>query len=460
MNLYRLLQARVENNNPIRVGLIGAGKFGTMFLSQALKIPGIHIVAIADLNPDRVKSNLAETGWPVEKYTTNSLKKARTTGSTYITEDANVLLFADEINIIVEATGNPDVGVSHALAAIERGCHVVMVNVEADVLCGPLLAKKARDAGVIYTLAYGDQPALICEQVDWARTCGFKVVAAGKGTLYMPNFHAITPETVWDHYHGNITPERAELNGMNPKMFTSFIDGTKSGIEMAAVANATGLLPPPGGLTFPACNVEEIATTLIPREDGGQLHHKGQVEVISSRARNGIDIKHDLRWGVYVTFEAPSDYVERCFTDYGLITDESGRYSALWRPYHLIGLELVISIAWAALLGQSTGTPKAFLGDVVAVAKRDLAAGELLDGEGGFTVWGQLMAAYASLEKGAIPIGLAYDLALKNPIKEGHVVTWSDVKLTKAKLSSCGHKTRRDMEAIFGTEQPTLNAAN
>ena len=460
MNFYRLLQARMENNKPIRVGLIGAGKFGTMFLSQAGRTPGLHILAIADLDTVQAKKNLAKTGWPLEKYAANSLIKARNTGGTYVTDNAKELLAADEIDVIVEATGNPDVGTKHALAAIEQGCHVVMVNVEADVLCGPLLAKKARDAGVIYTLAYGDQPALICEQVDWARTCGLEVVAAGKGTLYMPDFHAINPENVWDYYHGGITPERAELNGMNSKMFTSFIDGTKSGIEMAAVANATGLLPPAGGLTFPACNVEDIAKTLIPREDGGQLHQKGQVEVISSRTRDGVDIEHDLRWGVYVTFEAPSDYVKHCFSDYGLITDDSGRYSALWRPYHLIGLELGISVAWAALIGQSTGAQNAFLGDVIAVAKRNLAVGEVLDGEGGFTVWGQLIAARDSLTRGAIPIGLANDLPLKNPIQEGQVVTWADVKLTKAKKSSYSHKARREMEAIFGTEVPALNTSN
>ncbi len=452
MNFFGLLQARMDNNNPIRIGLIGSGKFGTMFLSQALKTPGMHVLAIADLYPDRTKKHLADAGWPPERYAAVSLEKAQINGSTYITDDPNIILYANEIDVIVEATGNPDVGVRHALAAIEQQCHIVMVNVEADALCGPLLAKKARDANLVYTLAYGDQPALICEQVDWARTCGFEVVAAGKGTLYMPDFHAITPETVWDHYHGDITPERAELNSLNPKMFTSFIDGTKSGIEMAAVTNATGLLPPPNGLAFPACSVEEIASTLIPPEEGGQLHHKGQVEVISSRTRNGVDIAHDLRWGVYVTFEAPSDYVERCFVDYGLITDVSGRYTALWRPYHLIGLELGISVAWAAIMGQSTGTPKKFLGDVVAVAKRKLDVGEILDGEGGFTVWGQLMSANASLKKGAIPIGLANQLVLKKPIHESQIVTWSDVDISETKLSSPSYKARREMEVSLGSE--------
>jgi predicted homoserine dehydrogenase-like protein len=280
--------------------------------------------------------------------------------------------------------------------------------------------------------------------VDWARSAGFEVVAAGKGTLYMPEFHASTPDTVWGHY--GLTPERAEESGLNPKMFNSFLDGTKSGIEMAAVANATGLTPAPGGLTFPACPVGKIASTLIPEADGGTLHHKGQVEVISSRGRNGKDLVNDLRWGVYVTFEAPSDYVERCFADYGLITDPSGKYSALWRPYHLIGLELGISVAMAALKGEATGAPRSFAGDVVATAKRDLEEGEVLDGEGGFTVWGRLMVAGDSLAIGAVPIGLAHELTLKSAIAEGAVIRWSDVNVPD-NMDSIALELRREMEA-------------
>jgi len=251
--------------------------------------------------------------------------------------------------------------------------------------------------------------------VDWARTSGLDVVAAGKGTLYMPAFHASTPDTIWDHY--GLDAARAKESGMNAKMFNSFLDGTKSGIEMAAVANATGLTPAPAGLSFPACAAEDLAGSLIPETDGGVLHHKGQVEVISSRGRDGVDIQNDLRWGVYVTFEAPTDYVERCFADYGLITDASGRYSALWRPYHLIGLELGSSVASAALLGLPTGAPDGFRADVAATAKRDLKAGEELDGEGGYTVWGRLIVAGDSLSLGAVPIGLAHGASLKKPTK-------------------------------------------
>ncbi len=450
MNLHRLLQARAEADRPVRVGLIGAGKFGTMFLSQALHTPGIQVLGVADLDVERAMANLAATHWPRHRYQAGSAAKALAEGTTWVTDDSEALINAGGLEVVIEATGDPDVGIRHALAAIERGRHVVMVNVEADVVAGPLLAERARQANVVYSLAYGDQPALIVELVDWARTSGLEVVAAGKGTLYMPEYHAINPDTVWENYFGEGGAARARKSGMNAKMFTSFIDGTKSAIEMAAVANATGLTPAPAGLAFPACAVEDLAGSLIPETDGGLLHHKGQVEVISSRRRSGNDVKNDLRWGVYVTFKAPTDYVERCFADYGLITDPSGQFSALWRPYHLIGLELGPSIASVALLHLPTGAPDGFRADVAATAKRDLKKGDTLDGEGGYTVWGRLMVAGDSLSLGAVPIGLAHGATLKKPVAEGQVVTWNDLDLSASLTASTAYKVRREMEQTIG----------
>ena len=442
MNIHRLLAARAEEGRPIRTGLIGAGKFGSMFLSQVLYTPGMQVLAVADLDVERARRAMRTTGHPEEAFGAASFAEAFETGGTFITDDADALIAADGMEVVLDATGDPAAGIRHVLACCRHKRHIVMVNVEADALAGALLARRASAAGIVYSHAYGDQPALICEQVDWARACGFEVVAAGKGTLYMPHFHASTPDTVWDHY--GLTAERAADSGLNSKMFNSFLDGTKSGIEMTAVANATGLTPAPGGLEFPPCEVEALAGTLIPEDDGGCLHHKGQVEVISSRARDGRDLGHDLRWGVYVTFEAPSDYVVRCFSDYGLITDDSGRYTALWRPYHLIGLELGISVAYAGLLDQPTGATRDFLGDVAATAKRDLAAGEMLDGEGGYTVWGRLMPAEDSLAVGALPIGLAHGVKLKNPIAEGGTVRWADVEYDE---TADAVRFRREMEA-------------
>jgi predicted homoserine dehydrogenase-like protein len=354
---------------------------------------------------------------------------------------------ADRLDVMVEATGDPIAGVHHALLCCDAGINIVMVNVEADVLCGAALAYQARRAGLVYSLAYGDQPALIAEQVDWARAVGLEVVSAGKGTKYLPSYHASTPNTVWEHY--GITPSRAAEAGMNPQMFNSFLDGTKSSIEMAAVANATGLKPPRDGLAFPPCGIAELPAKMKPRVDGGVLTETGMVEVVSSLNRDGSVIDDDLRWGVYVTFRAPSAYVAGCFSEYGMNTDSSGQYAALYRPYHLIGLELGISVASVALRGEATGSPAAFNGDVVAVAKRDLKSGETLDGEGGYTVWGQLYRAADSVAMGGLPIGLAKDAILVRDRAAGEPVTWSDVRLDTASEAA---RTRREMEQMFGPD--------
>ncbi len=442
MNLHAMLRARADANNPVRVGLIGAGKFGTMYLSQAARTPGVQIMAIADLDPERARAACARVGGLDPSAAT--FEDARKSGNTHLTDDSMALVAADDIDVVIDATGSPAAGIAHALACCENGKHIVMVNVEADVLAGPLLAERARQAGVVYSLAYGDQPALIHEQVDWARACGLEVIAAGKGTKYLDGYHYVTPDDVWEHY--GLTPQQAEAGGMNPQMFNSFLDGTKSAIEMAAVANACGLTPAQDGLAFPPCGVHDLPHVMRPRADGGSLHHKGQVEVISSEERDGRHVTGDLRWGVYVVFEAPTDYVRACFDEYGLVTDSSGSYSALWKPYHLIGLELGISVANVALRGESTGAPTDFRGDAVATAKRDLKPGEELDGEGGYTVYGKLMRGADSLAAGGLPIGLAHHVRLKHAVAKDRPVTWADVEIDE---TSQAVRIRREMEAMF-----------
>lgn len=445
MNLHAMLLEREAERRPLRVALVGAGKFGTMWLAQAARTPGIHVLAVADLDPARARAALARAGFPAERTAAADVASARRTGATFVGEDGEGLAAAPEVEILVDATGSPGAGVSLALACARNGKHVVMVNVEADALCGPLLARRCREAGVVYSLAYGDQPALVCEQVDWARASGFSVVAAGKGTKYLPRYHRSTPETVWRDY--GLTPEQAAAGGLGARMFNSFLDGTKSAIEMAAVANATGLAPAPAGLAFPPCSVEELPRVLRPAAAGGVLHHAGQVEVVSSLRRDGTPVERDLRWGVYVVFEAPSDYVARCFAEYGIVTDESGRYAALHRPSHLIGLELGISVASAGLRREPTGAPRGWLADAVATAKRDLAAGELLDGEGGFLVYGRLSPASREDRGGGLPIGLAHGVRLVRPVREGDPVRWADVTLDGA---SQPVRVRREMEATLG----------
>lgn len=431
MNLHALLSERMAAGRPVRVGLIGAGKFGTMFLSQVPTTPGLEIAAIADLSPERAQAACRAAGWPEDLI-----------AATAFLDDGAELCRRDDVEVAVEATGHPAAGIRHALTAIENGKHIVMVNVEADVLAGPALARRARAAGVVYSMAYGDQPALVAEMVDWARSTGFNVVAAGKGTKYLPLYHKMTPGTAWPHY--GLTEEEAQAAGMNPQMFNSFLDGTKSGIEMAAIANACDLAVPNDGLLFPPCGTDDLAHVLRPQSAGGVLEGSGMVEVVSSLERDGRPVYRDLRWGVYVVFEAPNDYAAACFSQYGLTTDDSGRYAAMYKPFHLIGLELGVSVLSAALRGEPTGQSKAFNGDAVAVAKRDLKAGETLDGEGGTTVWGKLIPAQRSLGAGALPIGLAHGVTLSRDIAEGQLVAMTDVQLDE---TSEALRLRRESEA-------------
>ena len=397
MNLRRLLEARAASGKPVRVVLIGAGKFGSMYLSQARRTPGIHLLAVADLSPDRARASLARVGWQAQRIGARSLDDAARTLETCVTEDTAAAIAHPATEVVIDATGNPAAGIAHALACCRHGKHVVMVNVEADALAGPLLARRAAEAGIVYSLAYGDQPALICEQVDWARAAGFTVVAAGKGTKYLPAYHASTPESVWGHY----------------------------GFDEQTVARGD----------FNARSV------------GGSLHHAGQVEVISSLERDGRPVFRDLRWGVYVTFAAEHEYVRRCFNEYGIVTDPTGEYAAMYKPSHLIGLELGISVAAVALRKEPTGAPTGWRGDCVATAKRALEAGEVLDGEGGYTVWGKLMAAADSLAARALPIGLAHHVKLKRDVPAGRTVSWDDVEYD---ASAEAVKVRREMERVFG----------
>ena len=414
MYLYDHLLQRAAENKPVRVGLIGAGKFGSMFLSQVPTTPALSVSVIADLYPDGARAACEAVGWP------ESLIAA-----TNFTDAAGAMMTSGAVDVVVEATGNPVTGIRHARQAIQNGLHIVMVNVEADVLAGAALAAEARQAGVVYSMAYGDQPALTIEMIDWARATGFEVVAAGKGTKYLPSYHSSTPDTVWDHY--GLTAAEAHAAGMNSQMFNSFLDGTKSALEMAAISNATGLAAPGDGLKFPAAGMDDLAHILRPKSAGGCLEKSGQVEVVSSLERDGRPVYKDLRWGVYVVIEAPNDYAAACFKQYGMNTDASGRYSAMYKPFHLIGLELNISILSAALLGQPTGMTKGYNSDVIATAKRRLKAGEMLDGEGGYTVWGQLYPAQAASAIDGVPIGLAHHVKLTRNVEAGAPITWRDV---------------------------------
>ena len=444
LSLYAGLAERAAQRNPLRIGLIGAGKFGAMYLAQVPKTPGVQVAGIADVAPANAKANLARIGWKSERYDARSLDAALANGTTHVSDDWQALVRHPRLDVIVECTGHPLAAVEHCLEAFRHGKHVVNVTVEADALCGPLLARRAAEAGVVYSLAYGDQPALICDLVDWARAAGFAVIAAGRGHKWLPHFSQSTPETVWGYY--GLTPEQARVGGLNPKMFNSFLDGSKPAIESTAVCNATGLVAPPDGLTYPPASIDDIPLVCRPIAEGGVLHARGQVEVISSLERDGRAIPYDIRFGVFVVFEGDTEYIRNCFREYMVRTDPSGRYACLYKRWHLIGLEVGISVASVGLRREATGAAMCFNADVVATAKRDLRAGETLDGEGGYTVWGKLLPARKSLELGGLPLALAHGAKLARPVRAAKALTWADVTLDE---SLPALKVRREMEAMF-----------
>ena len=412
MYLYSKLEDYKGN---INIAFIGCGKFISMFLSQYNQLKKIKIDTIVDLDIERAKSNCIKSG----------LKKETVEKINFVNSLDSIL--NRDIEIFIEATGNPIAGTQHAYKVIQSKKNIIMVNVEADVLCGKYLSDLAKENNVIYSMAYGDQPSLILEQIEWARLNGFFVTCAGKGTKYHPSFEYSTPENVWNNY--GMTAGEAKNAGMNPKMFNSFVTGDKSSIEMAAVANASGLKCPKNGLTYPPVGVYDIANKLIPKDNGGFIDHEGQVEVISSIDRNKIQIENDLRWGVYIVIKAQNNYVKDCFKEYGMVTDNSGEYSAIWRPYHYVGLELAQSIYSIALDKKSTGHTKFFNADVVSIAKKDLSSGEILDGEGGFTSRGRLVTSRNSIDSNFLPLGLSDGAKTKKSIKKDEFIKIDDVEI-------------------------------
>jgi predicted homoserine dehydrogenase-like protein len=444
MNLSSLLARRNAAGKPVRIGIIGAGKFGSMILAQAQRIDGLHVVGVMDLDVGRARASLDRIGWPRERYAANSLAQAIKDETTCVLDDVKALVEHESIECIIECTGHPLAGVRHAMAAIDGGKHVIMVNVEADVLCGPLLAERARAKGLVYSMAYGDQPAIICELVDWVRACGFELTSAGKGMNFEPRYRYSTPDTVWGYF--GWSPEFVAKGDFNPKMYNSFTDGTKAAIEMAAVANGTGLDCPDDGLAFPPAGVHDLARVFRPVADGGRMARSGLVDIAASQEPDGREVMNNIRYGVFVTFKARDEYARACFKQYGLLTDPSGWYGSMWRPFHMIGLETSISVLSATLRGEATGSPTEFRGDAVATAKRDLKPGEQLDGEGGYTVWANAIPATRSLSLRALPIGLAHNARVKRAVARDKIVSYDDVELTTDKDVV---DIRRDMENRF-----------
>lgn len=444
MSLYGLLEKRRAINRPVRIGVIGAGTFSSAFLNQARRVAGIQFVSVADLDAEKAKRACIAAGWPEEAVgivsSSSSINDGAARGKVMVTDNVDHLIKAD-LEVIIEATGVTEAGTYHAWTALEAGKHVVMANVEADALLGPILKKKADEKRLVYSLAYGDQPGIICEMVDWARTIGLEVVCAGKGTRYQPEYCYSTPETVWKYF--GFTEEQIATGNYNAQMYNSFLDSTKSSIEMCALSNATGLIPQKCGLQFPPVGPEGLPSVLKPQAEGGILEHSGTVEIVASENRDGSPIKNHLRWGVYIVFKAGNDLVRRFLSMHDFLRDGSGEYGAVYRPFHLIGLEIGVSVASAVLRGEATGSADHFIADVASVAKKDLKPGEILDGEGGYSVFGRLVRADESLSHRYLPLGLSRGGRMIKPVAKDAIITYHDVALDETLLS---FKLRKKLE--------------
>ncbi len=422
------LLALEEEGNPIRVAIVGCGRFGSMMLAQILQASGMDLAVACDIDLQRAIDGMVLAGYKEEDLKkTSQISIANDSINRRIpvvTENIEVATLAN-VDVVVEATGNPMVGAKHASEAISAGKHVVMVNVEADVLVGLALKSMADKAGVVYSSAYGDQPAVIEEIYDWATSLGFTVVAAGKGTKYMPDYRRGTPDDALIRY--GYTLEEIERGNLNPKMYNSFLDGTKSAVEMCAVANMTELVPDVPGMHFPPASIREIPRLLVPEEKGCILTREGVVEIVSCVYPDGTDVVDSLRWGVYVVLTSDNSYLRQCLSEYGMAMDATGTYGVMYRPYHLVGMEAPVSIARAFLYGEPTGAPKAYVGEVVASARRDLSPGEILDGEGGYTVYGVLVEAVEARADELLPIGLCHQAKLLRSVPKDQMLSYSDV---------------------------------
>jgi len=428
-----LLAQRAAENKPIKVGIIGAGKFGGGLVTQLSRMQGMEACAIADINLHHARHAYTANSIPAEAIrvvqNVEEMNEAIHRGKRAITEDGLLITGSDPVDVVVEATGIPEVGARMAYHTLTHNKHLVMVNVETDVTVGPFLKRLADSAGVVYTLVDGDQPGVTMNIVEWARTLGFEIVAAGRGTVFYGDDRAGTPDTAPARF--GFSEEMIERRTINLKMFNSFRDGSKAQIEMTALANMTGLAPDVRGMHEPSLNIADIPRTFSLREEGGILSQQGVVELANSVAEDGETIlSSPLGMGVFVVIRTEHPFIQEDLTSYHLHPGGNGKNFLLYRPYHLVAVEAPISIAKAALYGQPTGAPLPRpVAEVVTVAKRDLNQGEQLDGSGGYTVNGLIEKAEIARAENLLPLGLASGVKLKQEIAQGTAITYDMVEL-------------------------------
>lgn len=433
MQLFtHLLAERQRTGNPIRAAVIGAGKFGGGLIAQLAQCPGMEAAVVADLDPDRARAVFASCGQAervVGAESASAIADVVGAGRIALTSDPLLAAGSDAVDVVVDATGVPEAGALHAVTAIDAGRHIVMVNVEADVTVGAALRRRADAAGVVYTLVDGDQPGCTMHMVEWARTLGFEIVAAGRGTVYYDSDRDGTPDSVQARY--GFSDELMRRRTINTKMYNSFRDGTKAQVEMTALANMTGLPPDVRGMHEPSVDLEEIPRQFSLQQEGGLLSRSGVVELANSVAADGRTMRaNPLKMGVFCVIRAEHPFAMEDLADYGCHVGGDGHNMLLWRPYHLVAVEAPLSIACAVLYGRPTGAPlPSPTADTIVVAKRDLKSGEIIDGGGGYTVNGVIETTAISQQQGLLPLGLSAGAKLTADVSRGEAVRYADVDL-------------------------------
>ena len=433
--IHQALSKRDENNNPIRVGIIGAGKFGAALVSQIYQMKGMVVSLVADLELENAKAAYISNGvWEsdlvrarAEAEVETAISKNRPT----ITTDGLLVCQSESIDVVVDTTGSPEAGAIFGEQALLHKKHLVMVNVEADVCVGPYLRRLADEQGVVYTQVDGDQPGCTMNLVNWGRTLGFEIVAAGRGTIYYEGDFEGTPDTVPERF--GFTDEMIKRRHINMRMFNSFRDGTKAQTEMVALANAAGLVPDVRGMHEPSVNLADIPKRFSLESEGGLLSQHGVVELANSVAEDGETLLPDpLRMGVFAVLRTDHPHIAEDLGMYFLHEGGGGKNFLLQRPYHLVAVEAPISIVQAALFGSATGstlpTPTA---ELITVAKRDMPLGELLDGSGGYTVNGICERANIAHDEYLLPLAFAKEVKLKCAVSKGEAISWDMVDKPK-----------------------------
>ncbi|MCB0065484.1 MAG: hypothetical protein KDE19_25335 [Caldilineaceae bacterium] len=430
------LAQRAANNNPIRVGIIGTGKFGGGVVAQLSQMRGMEVAVIAELSVDRARHAYTVAGRLPDAAlrVANNLDELHDTirsGKRAIVEDGMLVAQCDLVDVVVEATGIPEVGARMAYHAILQKKHVIMVNVEADITIGPILRRMADAAGVVYTMVDGDQPGCTMNMIDWARSLGFEIVAAGRGTILYPDDPQGTPDTVPQRF--GFDEELIERRTINFKMFNSFRDGTKANVEMTALANAAGLVPDVRGMHEPSVNIEEIAKAFSLQEEGGILRQHGVVELANSVAADGKTLlPNALKMGVFCVIRTEHPFIQEDLQTYYVAPGGNDHNYVLWRPYHLVAVEAPISIMNAVFYGTATGSPLPTpTAECITIAKRHVEEGETLDGGGGYTVLGHCEKATVAREQGLLPLGLCQGAKLKADVAAGDPITYDMVELPK-----------------------------